>query len=131
MAQSKDVISVKRSILFGARMRFSPTGANIREEAIQRILEQNLAAAESTRGLTEAELRQVLDLGGNLPILRTSDVRTGIQRLKGLNRLVELKEIGKTSYILSPSAKDETRDVIKESEERYQSWNSDIRSEKK
>ena len=67
MATVKDGSSVKRSVLLGARMRFSPTGANIREEAIQRILEQNLAATETKRGLTEGELRHVLELGGNMP----------------------------------------------------------------
>ena len=126
MKNSKDETSLKRSVLLGARMRFSPAGANVREEAIQRILEQNLAAAESTKGLTEAELRKVLDLGGNMPILRASDVTSGIERLKSLNRIIEVKETGKIGYVLSLSAKAETEVIIKESEERYESVLKDL-----
>jgi len=121
MSNSKKEISIKRSVLLSARVRFSPTGANIREEAVQRILEQNLAAAGSTTGLTEEDLRKVLDLGGNIPILRTSDVRSGIEHLKSHNRIVEIKKNGKINYSLSPAAKAETEVIIKESEEYYES----------
>lgn len=43
--------AVSRSILLGARIRFPPSGASIRNQAIERIIEQNLVSAEAAGGL--------------------------------------------------------------------------------
>jgi predicted nucleic acid-binding Zn-ribbon protein len=102
-------------------MRFSAVGASLREKAIQRILEQNLAAADSTKGLTEVELRRVIDLGGNGPMLKAADVREGIERLASAGRIVEIKEARKTSYGLSPVVQSEIQTMLWESEEKYES----------
>ncbi len=121
-----DKASMRRSVLFAARMRFSAGGGNLREEAIQRILEQNLAAADSTKGLTEVELQRVLHLGGNGPILKAADVRDGIERLASATRIVEIKEAKRTSYVLSPAVQKEIQAMVKESEQKYESVLMDL-----
>lgn len=120
MTNSKHQISLRRSVLFSARMRFSAAGANLREEAIQRVLEQNLATSDSPKGLTEQDLQKVLILGGNGPILRAADVRTGIERLKAAGRIIDNKAAGKITYVLSPKAKEEVEATAKESEGKYE-----------
>lgn len=77
---------VKRSLLYGARIRFSYTGATIRNQAIQRIIEQALASSENG-SLSEAQIQQLITLSGETPILRTAEVANGLEALVADNRV--------------------------------------------
>lgn len=110
--------TMKRSILLGARIRFSPSGASVRNQAIERIIEQNLAAADAANGLTEQQLQNLVTLGGQLTVLRPSDVRQGIDSLKQSKRVLELTDGKKRHYMLSDNAKNDVKQIITESEER-------------
>lgn len=113
-----DDATVKRSVLLGARIRFSPSGASVRSQAIERIIEQNLAAAEATDGLTEQELENMVTLGGQLSVLRTSDVIQGLDSLDRAKRVLTIPEGKKRRYKLSNEAKNEVTRTIIETEER-------------
>ena len=49
-------IAHKRSILFSARIRFSPEIQPVRDTAIDKIIEQNLLVADYEGGLTLKEI---------------------------------------------------------------------------
>ena len=108
----------KRSLLLGARIRFSPSGASVRSQAIECIIEQNLAAAETAGGLTEQQLQNMVTLGGQLHVLRASDIRQGLDSLKRSNRVHDIKDGTKLRYTLSPAAKKEVEQLITETEKR-------------
>jgi hypothetical protein len=100
----------------GARIRFSPSGASVRSQAIERIIEQNLASTEIPDGLTEQQLQNMVTLGGQLHILRASDIRQGLIFLKQSDRVREIKDGTKLRYTLSPAAKKEVDQLITETE---------------
>ncbi|HIH37110.1 MAG TPA: hypothetical protein HA232_04305 [Methanocellales archaeon] len=107
---------IRRSILLGARIRFSPSGSSIRNQAITRIIEQNLASNEATNGLTEQQLQNLVTLGGQLSVLRASDVRHGIDSLKKSGRVSEVPDSKEIRFILSNNAKLEVGQLISETE---------------
>ena len=111
-----DDTMIRRSILLGARIRFSPSGSSIRNQAITRIIEQNLASDEATKGLTEQQLQNLVTLGGQLSVLRASDVRHGIDSLKKSGRVLELPDSKEIRFILSNTAKLEVGQLISETE---------------
>lgn len=113
-----DDATVKRSLLLGARIRFSPSGASVRNQAIERIIEQSLAFVEGANGLTALELQNLVTLGGQFPVLRAADVRQGIDSLKRSGRVLEIKDGRKFRYALAGDAKSEVTQIISEMEER-------------
>lgn len=108
-------IAQKRSLLFTARMRFSASGVDVRRQAIQKIIEQNLASA-GRKFLTIDEIREILDCQGVFTVLRDADVRYGIKELEDNNRVEKKIVEGVTRYRLSESAYYENINLIKESE---------------
>ncbi len=118
MKNSPDDIALKRSVLLGARVRFSPSGTIIRQQAIERIIEQNLALEEAPGGLTEHQLRALTTLEGRMPVLRASDVRVGLKSLMQSGRVEEIKVRGKSRYALSKKVRDEVHHALDESERR-------------
>jgi len=113
-----DGTTLKRSVLLGARIRFSPTGASVRNQAIERIIEQNLASAETAKGLTEQELQHLVTLGGQFSMLRAADLRQGIDSLKHAGRVLNISGGKQPRYILSETARTEVDRVTAEAEER-------------
>jgi hypothetical protein len=113
-----DNATLKRSVLLGARIRFSPSGASVRSQAIERIMEENLAAAEGTEGLTEQELDNLATIGGKRSVLRSFDVKQGIECLKKSGRIVEIKYGKNIRYKLSAEVKAEITRAISEAEGR-------------
>jgi len=91
---------LKRSMLLGARIRFSPTGATARNQALIRIIKQALASANQSEGMTEEKLQRIVTLCGDTPLLRVSDVSLGLELLvkenlvekngEGLNAIYKL-----------------------------------------
>lgn len=116
-------MDAKRTVLLGARMRFSPAGASIREEAIDRILEQNLAYAGES-GLAEDELRETIRLPGGNRILTAADTHAGLQRLIGCGRVLEKLPKGSGGFILSTEANRELERTI---DDVQNCWNSVVK----
>jgi len=121
-----DNAMVKRSILLGARIRFSPSGAGIRTQAIERIIEQNLAADEAVYGLTLQQLQDLITLGGHVSVLRVTDVREGLDSLLRSKRVVELHDGGEKLYILSDQNKKEVSQLEQETEKRIKAIIHDL-----
>lgn len=113
-----EAVAIKRSVLLGARIRFSPSGAIVRQQAIERIIEQNLVSAEGSKGLTENQLRELITLGGKMPVLRAFDVKTGLDSLIQSGRVRKITNRGKRRYVLSEEVKQEIQQILSESEER-------------
>jgi hypothetical protein len=113
-----DQETLRRTALLGARIRFSPTGASVRNQAIERIIEQNLAIAEAAKGLLEQQLRELTSPGGQIAILRAQDVRQGIDSLTRSGRIVVGGPPGERRYRLSQEAKKDVEQIIAESEAR-------------
>ncbi|MEW6186751.1 MAG: hypothetical protein AB1585_13535 [Thermodesulfobacteriota bacterium] len=109
--------TLKRSLLLGARIRFSPSGANVRSQAIERIIEQNLASNEVDTGLTEQDLQHLVTLGGQISVLRMSDLRQGITSLKQSGRIIDIRDGWQQRYLLSPEARLEVAQIVTETEE--------------
>ncbi|MGB5217435.1 MAG: hypothetical protein WBN66_03955 [Smithella sp.] len=116
-------MGTSRSVLLGARMRFSPTGASVREEAIDRILEQNLAYADQT-GLREEELRNIIRLPGANPILTVADTHAGLLRLIGRGHVVKKPPAGSGKFILSADMGHEIEQAIDQTQK---SWDAVIK----
>jgi hypothetical protein len=110
--------NTRRSILLAARVRFSPSGASIRNQAIERIIEQNLAAADSVEGLTEQELREVLTLRGQSVTLRGHDLLEGLRRLRQSDRIQAQETSGSPRYSLNDDAKNHILQLLQESDRR-------------
>ncbi len=106
-------------VLLGARMRFSPeTGASVREEAIDRVLEQNLAYADQT-GLSEEELRETIRLPGGNRILTAADAHAGLFRLIGRGHAEEKPPTGSGKFILSAKVDDEIRQTVGQAQKNW------------
>jgi predicted nucleic acid-binding protein len=105
-------------VLLGARMRFSPTGASVREEAIDRVLEQNLAFADQS-GLTEEELREIIRLPGGNRILTSADVHAGLSRLIGRGHVQEKSPKGSGKFILSSNVEHEIEQTVHHAKKRW------------
>lgn len=115
MAITSQTILENRSVLMSARMRFSPVGAGIRDQALEKILEQNLAVAASSGGLSEKELDQILVFGKQGPTLRKTDVKQGLKLIREKGRLKEVS-FGKTvKYLLSQEAQKDVDETIQAS----------------
>jgi len=111
-------IAQKRSLLFTARMRFSASGADVRKQAIQKIIEQNLASS-GNQFFNIDEIREVLDFRGIFTVLRDADVREGIERLQESGRLEEEIAFDEPKYRLSEEAYDENIRLIEESDRKF------------
>lgn len=110
--------AISRSVLVGARVRFSPTGATIREQAIVRIVEQNLACQPEDKALTENEVCHVVCFAGHVTVLRDVDAREGLRILSANGRVVKSKDGGQDVFALSPLAREEANRVYADCESR-------------
>ena len=83
-------IARKRSILFCARIRFSPETQPIRETAIDKIIEQNLLIADSESGLTlrEIDAQGTVSFAGGTPAISRLDMQKSLERLVESNRVI-------------------------------------------
>lgn len=111
-------MATKRSILLGARIRFSPSGASIREQAIERIIEQSLASNDFSNGLSEQRLQSVVTVGGEIAVLRASDVKCGLDALERSGKVLVIRDGQHRRYTLTDEARTDVLRVITEAEER-------------
>jgi len=109
---------VSRAVLFSARVRFSPTGATIREQAIVRIIEQNLACQKEGTALTAEDICRVVCFAGHRTVLRDADAREGLRILSENGRVVKSRSSGKDVFELSPQAREEANQIHAECERR-------------
>lgn len=80
----------RRQLLFSARMRFSPETQSIREQAVDRIIEQNLALCDDDSGLSVWEIqdRKVVALPDGTAVLARDDIQAGLARLAKSGRVI-------------------------------------------
>lgn len=83
-------IQSRRQLLFSARARFSSETQSVRMQAIDNIIEQNLALSESERGLS---LRQIQDqrivaMPDGTAVFPREDLEAGLKRLVASGRVV-------------------------------------------
>jgi hypothetical protein len=80
----------RRQLLFSARMRFSPETQSIRQQAVDRIIEQNLALCDEDTGLSVWEIqdRRVVALPDGTAVLPREEIQAGLKRLALQGRVV-------------------------------------------
>ena len=110
MAILADDVAINRTALLSARTRFSHSGADLRNQAVERILEENLAAAASA--LSEIEIDQIVGFAGHAPLLKPDDVSAGIRNLRKKGRIIERHAGGRITYTLSDEAKTASSQTI-------------------
>jgi len=115
-------IALKRSILLSARLRFSPQTQPIKENAIDKITEQLLLAADSEDGLTIADIQDLSTLCflNGSPTLRAVDIEASLHRLFGRQRVLLTRVGSPHCYRLSRPIFDELEQARKIAEDRLQ-----------
>jgi len=114
-------IARQRSVLFSARMRFSPETQPVRETAIDKILEQNLLVADSDGGLTLQEIEQqgAICFAGGTPAISRLDMQRSLERLIEADRVIMSAEPGQERYRLSEQALQELWEIQRSAEARF------------
>jgi hypothetical protein len=85
---SLDVAS-RRQLLFSARMRFSPETQSIRQQAIDRIIEQNLALSDAQVGLSVQQIQEqrIVAMPDGTTVLPREEIQAGLSRLVAAARV--------------------------------------------
>lgn len=114
-------IAIQRSILFSARIRFSPETQPIKETAIDKIVEQNLLVAHSEEGMTSEEIIEKggICFGGGLPAISQTEIENSLSRLAKEGRIITRVKEEKKKYRLSDRAQRELRETQKHVERRF------------
>lgn len=114
-------IARKRSVLFSARIRFSPETQPVRETAIDKILEQNLLVADGDRGLTLQEIEQqgAICFAGGTPAISRLDMQKSLKRLVGSNRVIASGKQDQRRYRLSEQALQVLWEIQRSAEGRF------------
>ncbi|MDQ0289481.1 hypothetical protein [Oligosphaera ethanolica] len=113
-------IDDKRAMLLNARLRFSPTGANIREQAVERIVEQHLAYATS-EGIQLRGLHAAIASAEGVPILSLPEVEGALKRLVSTGRVRKKKDL----FSLAEKALADVENQIQQS---MTNWESVLKS---
>jgi hypothetical protein len=112
-------IDEKRAVLLNARMRFSPAGADVREQAVDRIIEQNLAYADAT-GMGLTDLQSLVTSGQGVPLLASADLQAGLTRLTNRGRVREQASAGTSRYTLTEEAFGDVDRLLTEAGHRWE-----------
>jgi hypothetical protein len=83
-------VECRRQLLFSARMRFSPETQCIRQQAVDHIIEQNLALSDTDAGLSVLEIQdqRVVAMPDGTAVLTREELQAGLTRLVGVGRVV-------------------------------------------
>ena len=119
-------IETRREILLGARIRFSPVGANVRSKAVCSIIKQNLACLSEKESLTETQLGRLLCFSDHTTVLRQADVQEGLRALSSAGQVIRNQTAAGPAFRLSPSVAREVGQVQAECERRNDSILSDL-----
>lgn len=95
----------RASILSSIRFRFSPETQPVKEQAIDRILEQNLLLADSDSGLSFKDIRSLVDLtvGEPLSVFGDRELAESLGRLRTAGRVQRIDQ-KEERYALTESA---------------------------
>lgn len=113
-------LACKRSILFSTRIRFSSETQPIKDDTIDKMVEQNLLFAGDA-GLSLIELQKQHGLICHIdkcPIIQIHDLRASIERLKKNDRIIEKIENREKRYILTEETKNELEELSQSAEKR-------------
>lgn len=112
-------IARKRSILFSARIRFSPETQPVKETAIDKIIEQHLLIAGCNGGLTlqETEKQGRICFANGTSAINRLDMQKSLERLVELNRVIVP---GNLKYKLSEQAFQELSELQRLTEARFE-----------
>lgn len=83
-------VESRRQLLFSARMRFSSETQCLRRQAIDHIIEQNLALSDEDAGLSVNDIqnRRVVALPDGAAVLDRAELESGLKRLVAAGRAV-------------------------------------------
>jgi hypothetical protein len=114
-------IARKRSVLFSARIRFSPEVQPVRDTAIDKIIEQNLLVADCEGGLTLKEIEQqgTVCFAAGTPAIIRQDMEASLKRLAEGNRVMVNVKLNQKSYRLSEEAREELWEMQRLTEARF------------
>ena len=116
-------LDCQRAMLFSARLRISHETQPVREMAIDRILERNLLVGYSEDGLTLSEIEQLNSNCeiGILPFINNkNDLRKSLERLVNEKKVIKKRTLNKTKYWLSKDSLEELRNVLRDTEKRFE-----------
>lgn len=115
-------IARKRSILLSARIRFSPETQQVRDAAINRVIEQNLLIAQSDEGLTSAEIDEqgTVCFAGGIPAISRLDMQASLERLVESDRVIASADPDQQRYRLSQEALQELWQLQQSTEARFE-----------
>lgn len=118
---STNNIAHKRSVLFSARIRFSPETQPVRDTAIDKIIEQNLLIADYDEGLTLQEIGEqgAVCFAGGTPAISRLDMQKSLERLVESNRVIASREQDQKRYRLSEQALQELWEAQRSTEARF------------
>jgi len=118
--ENKNIIRARRALLFSTRMRFSPETQPIKEEAIDKILEQIILTVSDDSGLSvkEIEKSRKLEFAGGTPAITRSEIENSIKRLLASKRILRIGEKHKKRYVLSKSNANNLMEIQRNSESR-------------
>ena len=116
-------IARKRSILFSARIRFSPETQPVRDTAIDKIIEHDLLIADREEGLTLQEMEEqgAVSFAGGTPAISRLDMQKSLERLVEMNRLrvIASGKQDQKRYRLSEKALQELWEMQQSTERRF------------
>src|SRR5579864_5961152 len=121
MSPANAEIARKRSILFAARVKFSPETQPIRETAIDKIVEQNMLIADTPSGLTATEIvnQGTVCFANGTPALSQRDVEDSLGRLLKAGRLDRVGDDKDRTFRLSEDARVDLDDARTNAENRF------------
>ena len=101
-------VARKRAILLSARLRFSPTTQPVKDEAIDRIVEQTLLLADD-KGLNARQIQEqaAISLATRAPIVNWNDLDRCLDKLIEQERITSYGESGRKKFRLSDEAAQE------------------------
>ncbi len=82
-------VASRRQLLFSARMRFSSETQSIRQQAVDRIIEQNLGLSDSETGLSVREIQEqrIVAMPDGSTVLPREEIQAGLARLVATGRV--------------------------------------------
>lgn len=113
----QDELDNKRAMLLSVRMRFSPSGATIRDEAVDRMIEQILAEVAPQQLNADQVVTSSLIPGGPR-VLNQADVLAGLERLLKGGCVVQSTHPTKPVYSLTVEALKNVEHLQREGQQR-------------
>lgn len=114
-------IARKRSMLFSARIRFSPEVQPVRDTALDKIMEQNLLIADCDGGLTlkEIEVQGTVCFADGTPAISRHDMERSLERLAERSRVIVTGRPDQKRYRLSEQSREELWETQRSTEARF------------